>query len=108
MNFEVELSPNFTKELKRLVKKYPSLKSEIKEIVNQLQENPTQGIHLGNDVYKIRFSIASKGRGKSGGGRIISLVKVIDNMVVLLTIYDKGDIDTIKDHHIQILMEPYL
>ncbi len=108
MNFEVELSPNFTKELKRLVKKYPSLKSEIKEIVNQLQENPTQGVHLGNDVYKIRFSIASKGRGKSGGGRIISLVKVIDSVVVLLTIYDKGDIDTIKDHHIQILMEPYL
>ncbi|MDO4819359.1 MAG: hypothetical protein Q3994_03160 [Prevotella sp.] len=31
-----------------------------------------QGNNLGNGVYKVRIAIASKGGGKSGGGRIVT------------------------------------
>jgi mRNA-degrading endonuclease RelE of RelBE toxin-antitoxin system len=73
---KVELSHNFRKEAKQLIKKYHSLGAEIAQLINQLSENPFEGEALGRDCYKIRIAIASKGKGKSGGGRIISCVKV--------------------------------
>jgi mRNA-degrading endonuclease RelE of RelBE toxin-antitoxin system len=66
MSFEIRLSENFKKEAKRLSKKYPSIKNEIGFLAKELSENPRIGISLGNDVYKIRLSIKSKGKGKSG------------------------------------------
>ncbi len=70
MNFKVLTIPPFDKQLKRLVKKYPSLKAEIVALVTELQSNPKTGIAIGNDCYKIRIALASKGKGKSGGARI--------------------------------------
>ena len=60
MSYNVELSPNFKKEAKKLTKKYASLKAELTELFSSLEENPRQGTLLGNDVYKIRLAIASK------------------------------------------------
>ncbi|EOR96366.1 hypothetical protein ADIARSV_0443 [Arcticibacter svalbardensis MN12-7] len=54
MSYSIELSENFKKEAKRLIKKYPSLKSELAELFTDLEENPTLGTPLGNDIYKIR------------------------------------------------------
>lgn len=75
MNYSVELSDNFKKEAKRLVKKYPSLKKELAQLFAELAEMPTTGTPLGNDIYKIRLGIASKNEGESGGARILSFVK---------------------------------
>jgi mRNA-degrading endonuclease RelE of RelBE toxin-antitoxin system len=66
MNYKVELTDNFKKEAKKLIKKYASLRSEIIALGKELSENPTMGKSLGNDVYKIRLSIASKNKGRSG------------------------------------------
>ncbi len=96
MNFNVEATPNFARELKPLVKKYPSLKKEVGELEKRLQLDPTSGIPLGKNCYKIRIGIASKGRGKSGGARIITYVVIDAETVFLVSIYDKseqGDID---------------
>ena len=76
MSYKIELSSNFKKEAKRLIKKYPSLKTELTVLFTELEENPTIGIPLGNDIYKIRLAIASKNKGKSGGARVLSFVKV--------------------------------
>ena len=89
MSYKVEFTDNFKKEAKRLVKKYGSLKAEIAALGEQLAENPSMGTPLG-DVYKIRISIASKQKGKSGGARIISFVKIIAETVFLLSIYVKA------------------
>ncbi len=43
----------------------------------------------------MRLAIASKGKGKSGGGRIITYVVTEDAEVYLLSIYDKSDYDTV-------------
>lgn len=59
MSYKIELSDNFKKEAKKLSKKYPSLKNELAELFEELEENPTKGTPLGNDVYKIRLAIAS-------------------------------------------------
>jgi mRNA-degrading endonuclease RelE of RelBE toxin-antitoxin system len=93
MSYKVKVTPKFEKELKRLAKKYPSIRSEYPELVNSLKENPTQGVSIGNNCYKIRLSIASK--GKSGGARVIACLQISDTVVYLLTIYDKNDQENI-------------
>lgn len=105
MSYNIVPIDNFKKEAKRLIKKYSSLKSELIELNNQLEENPTIGTPLGNDIYKIRLAIASKGKGKSGGARVMSFVKVIDSTVYLFSIYNKGDKDSITDKEIQEILK---
>ena len=97
MNYNVIPTNKFIKEAKRLIRKYPSLKSELAELDKTLAENPTTGTPLGNDAYKIRLAIKSKGKGKSGGGRIITYIFTANKEVYLLTIYDKAEFDTIDD-----------
>ena len=52
---------------------------------------------MGNGAYKIRLAIKSKGKGKSGGARIITYVVTDDKEVYLLTIYDKAELDSVDD-----------
>ena len=108
MSYKIELTNNFKKEAKKLIKKYASLRSEIIELGKELSKNPTLGTPLGNDVYKIRLAIASKNKGKSGGARIISFVKIIDETVFMISIYNKGERDSITDKEIQELLKGYL
>ncbi len=63
---------------------------------NQLAENPFMGVALGNDTYKIRLAVKSKGKGKSGGLRIIDYVFKPNETIYLLSIYDKSDVDSIS------------
>lgn len=87
--FSVRVARSFERDAKPLLKKYASLKSELAELGRQLAENPTLGVSLGHNCYKIRLSIKSKGKGKSGGARIITYVVIDDKEVILLTIFDK-------------------
>lgn len=106
MSFELKLSDTFQKEAKRLVKKYPSLKEELAEFKISLLENPDQGTPIGQSCYKIRLAIASKGKGKSGGARIITHLYITGQTVYLLTIYDKSEQDTLTDKELtQLLAE---
>lgn len=108
MSFEIRLSENFKKEAKRLSKKYPSIKNEIGFLAKELSENPKIGICLGNDVYKIRLSIKSKSKGKSGGARVITFVKTNIETVMLLSIYSKGERATLTDSEIKNLLKDFL
>ncbi len=100
MSFNVFYIAPFGKQLKRLNKKYPSLKGEFAQVITELKSNPFTGKSMGNDCYKIRLAIASKGKGKSGGARIITCVKVMRNSVYLLSIYDKSEQDDIPDKNL--------
>lgn len=91
MSYSVEVSAYFSKQLKRLIRKYPSLKTEISRLIDSLEESPVQGTSIGKDCYKIRISISSKGKGKSGGARVITHIYVLRKTVYLLSIYDKSE-----------------
>lgn len=108
MSYSIVLSSNFKKEAKRLIKKYASLKNELAELFTELEENPTLGIALGNDIYKFRLAIASKNKGKSGGARVLSFVKVTETKVLLFSIYSKGETDNLTDQQIKELIQEYL
>lgn len=64
MGYTIIATPVFRRELKRLVKKFPSLRSEFAQLIDRLEEHPDEGTFLGNNCYKIRMAIASKGKGK--------------------------------------------
>ena len=101
MNVRIFTSNKFRKEAKRLVKKFPSLKIELKNLKKEIFKNPKFGIPIGKNCYKIRLSIQSKGKGKNEGARVITHLivnfNIPENIVYLLTIYDKSEIDTITD-----------
>jgi mRNA-degrading endonuclease RelE of RelBE toxin-antitoxin system len=104
MNYEIVALPNFRKELKKLAKKYPSLKEDFEVLLESLEVNPLQGVSLGNNCYKIRMAITSKGKGKSGGSRVITFVKISQTTVYLLSIYDKSEKENIGDGELRELL----
>lgn len=104
MKSNVFTIPPFDKQLKRLSKKFPSLKGEFAKLIEELENSPEMGTAIVNQCYKIRFAIASKGKGKSGGARIITHFQVVDNSVYLLSIYDKSEQENISDKEITYLL----
>ncbi len=104
-DFEVIPILPFQRQAKKLVKKFPSLKKELAALLESLGTEPTQGTPLGGDCYKIRLSIASKNKGKSGGARVITCVILADEEVYLLSIYDKADRSSLNDKEIRDLLE---
>lgn len=81
------------------------MKSDLHDLIESLAQTPEQGIHLGNSVFKIRLKISSKGIGKSGGARVITLVIQAEEVVKLITIYDKSDLESINYQSIQKILE---
>jgi mRNA-degrading endonuclease RelE of RelBE toxin-antitoxin system len=81
MSYRIVPTPNFKKEAKRLKRKYPSLKNDLDALGNMLLISPTSGVHLGNGVHKIRMAIKSKGKGKRGGARVLTQVKIVKEVI---------------------------
>lgn len=91
MSYSIETIPSFDRQIKRLAKKYKSVKTDLKNLADQLQEAPELGTALGQNCYKVRLAIKSKGKGKSGGSRLITHVHIAGETVFLLSIYDKSE-----------------
>ena len=105
MNYSIEVTAFFAKQLKRLTKKFPSLKSEFIKLVASLKEHPEQGTTIGKHCFKIRLAISSKGKGKSGGARVITHIQVVNQKVYLLSIYDKSEQDSITENEIKEIID---
>jgi mRNA-degrading endonuclease RelE of RelBE toxin-antitoxin system len=105
MSYKVKTISAFERQAKRLIKKYHSLQKELLALVKDLKENPEQGTSLGNNCYKIRLSISSKGKGKSGGARIITNIVISEETVYLLSIYDKSEQGDISNKDLQELLK---
>ena len=98
-NITISVSDDFAKEAKRLAKKYPSFKQDYKEFLESIKNNPLQGDEITKNIRKIRMAIKAKGKGKSGGARVITfniLTDIENGHVVFLLLYDKEDASTVK------------
>lgn len=104
MKYNVITIAPFDRQLKKLAKKFPSLKSEYASLIDSLEDEPNQGTLIMNNCYKIRFAIKSKGKGKSGSARIITHVQIVGNNVYLLAIYNKSEKENITDKEIEYLL----
>lgn len=108
MNYSIDTLPSFDKKVKKLAKKYKSLKSDLRELVKELMQNPTAGADLGNGVRKVCMAISDKGKGKSHGARVITyttIISVEEGIITLLAIYDKAEQNTITEKEISLLLK---
>ena len=108
MNYEMNYISSFAKELKRLGKKYRSMRQDYARLLEELHANPAAGVSLGRGVRKVRMAIASKNKGKSHGARVITFTYSVDEesgTIVLLFLYDKEERDTITSAEIDTLLE---
>ena len=106
MNLQIKVLENFAKEVKKLSKKYKNISQDLKTLQIELILNPTCGISLGNNCYKIRVVNSSVPTGKSGGFRVIYYYIDSNGIIYLMSIYSKNDLDNINDERIlEILRE---
>ena len=105
MSFEIIPILPFQRQAKRLIKKFPSLKNEVLTLIETLKDNPHKGTSLGFDCYKIRLSIPSKNKGKSGGARLITCLYVASSELFLLSIYDKSERSSLNDKELKELIK---
>ena len=101
MSFSIVTTDFFERELKHLAKKYPSIKKDMAALVEQLLQQPATGTPIGNDCYKIRLAVTSKGKGKSGGARVVTHLRVTKQYLYLLSIFDKSETENISDQELQ-------
>ena len=100
----VRMSEDFRASYKQLKKRHRSLEDDFERLLASLLENPMQGVELTDGVRKIRLAITSKGRGKSGGARVIIRIRFVYDELQLLYIYDKADMDNISDAYLRDVM----
>ena len=109
MTVSFDYLDEFVRGAKALRKKYPSFESDYNAFLDELEKNPFSGEPLGKHTYKNRMAIASKGKGKSGGARVITynLQKKSDDevLITLMSIYDKSDIENVSDAYLRSLVE---
>lgn len=108
MRVVIETTKSFDREFKRFAKHYASFLSDMKRLTEEIKANPQLGTDLGGGVRKIRLQITSKGKGKSGGARVISLTvyaATTETTVNLLYIYDKSERSSISAKEIETLLK---
>jgi mRNA-degrading endonuclease RelE of RelBE toxin-antitoxin system len=107
MNYSIIPQKTFLRELKRLSKKYRSLKTDLQRLQDELSFNPTIGTDLGRGVRKVRMAIGSKNKGKSHGARVITFTYQLDEengVINLLYIYDKSERESLTTAEIDKLL----
>lgn len=95
----IRIAKSFVKAAKPIIKRYASFEDDYDNLISEIRNNPKIGVDLGSGLRKVRMQIKSKGKGKSGGARVITYSVIVsdnDGDVVLLTIYDKSDISSIE------------
>ena len=105
MSYQIIPTNNFNHEVKKLAKKYRSIANDLEELEKELSKNPTLGDHLGSNVYKVRMAISDKGKGKSGGARVITHIYTLGEKLLLLSVYDKSEKENISDDEIKQLLK---
>ncbi len=104
MSYSVRPTKAFQRQVKRLIKKFKSLGADIRELGHELADKPEMGTAIGKNCYKIRLAIKSKGKGKSGGARVITYVYVDAETVYLLSIYDKSEKENLAEGELEALL----
>ena len=107
MNCKTIAYPLFERALKKLAKKYRSMGEDYKKLLDELQRNPLAGADLGRGLRKVRMTIAAKGKGKSGGARVITLLLVYNETeaeIGLLYIYDKSERESLTESELTELL----
>ena len=104
MNYKICTIPRFDKDVKKLKKRFPKIKDDLLQLIQEFKNNPTIGTHLTNNIYKIRLQNSSISSGKSGGFRVIAYY-LINECLYLISIYSKTDKENISNNDLINIIE---
>ncbi|MCD8297718.1 MAG: addiction module toxin RelE [Prevotella sp.] len=82
-----------------MAKRYRVIADDYEAFLESIKENPLQGTEIAPNIHKIRMAITAKGRGKSGGARVITYNAIVaenEGRIYLLVIYDKADSSNVR------------
>ncbi len=105
MNYKIIPTEYFKQQIRSLLKDYPRIRKDLKELSRILKDNPKCGKSLGKKIYKIRLKSSDIPKGKRSGYRVITYVLDESKNVRLLTIYAKSQKSTIRDYELKIILQ---
>ncbi len=97
MNIKIIPTPEFSRSVKKLYRKYKQIHKDLEILENELLNNQKVGINLGNNCYKLRLPNSSISSGKRGGFRVICYYRNRNYNVYLLSIYSKAELENISN-----------
>lgn len=96
---QVFFSQHFKRQLRTLLKKYPSAKEDLLSVIVEFDE--AQHTSIGRSILKVRIPSTDMLRGKSGGFRSYIFFYRKKNLLVPLCIYAKSTSDSISKIELQ-------
>ena len=107
-NLTIKDTDTFNKAVKTLKKRFRSIDQDWLAFVNSIQTDEDLGICLGDGIYKTHIANSDKHSGTSGGYRLISYLKLVDNELYLIYIYDKSDFENLSENKIdQLILDAF-
>lgn len=106
---QISLTPRFKKDLRELAKRYRSIRSDMQQLIEQLQAGETPGDRIAGvkyQVFKVRLKNSDIQKGKSGGYRVIYYLKT-EQEIILTTIYSKSDLSDVGNEVIEEAIAKY-
>lgn len=106
---KIELTPRFKRDLRELVKRYRSLRTDLQPLITQLQIGELPGdriVGVKYQVFKVRIKNSDIQKGKSAGYRVIYYVKT-EKAIILTTIYSKSDFSDVSNETIEKAIAQY-
>lgn len=97
LEFQVEQTVFFSKLIKQLRKKYPKVKADVDTFIESISSTADLGIPLGKNLYKARLKNSSAQKGKSGGFRLITYLKLENKTLTLVYIYSKSELGNLAE-----------
>ncbi|HKK91016.1 MAG TPA: type II toxin-antitoxin system RelE/ParE family toxin [Desulfobacteraceae bacterium] len=100
MNYKIEFTAVFKRRIKKLSKKYPHIKQDFSDILDQLEKGRFQGDEVQGfqgKVYKVRIASSDQKKGKSGGFRFIYYIVFQNETVYMMTAYAKSAQETLTN-----------
>ena len=104
---EIRFSDEFKNSLRKLAKKYRSIRKDIQPVLEDLQQGKFQGdqiTNIGYAVFKQRVKNSDNQKGKSAGYRVIYYVRTTTS-IILITIYSKSEQADISASEIKRIIE---
>jgi len=97
---------SYIKAVKKLVKRYRNIEKDVQKFLQSVASKDDLGVELKNNIYKARVNNSNKNKGKRAGYRLITYLKLVENELILVYIYDKSDLENIKESDIdQLILE---
>lgn len=107
---DVIFGTGFKKSIKKLKKRFPSVKKDTRLAIEVLLGNPKLGVLIpeSSGVRKLRVNNSDMKRGKSGSYRLLYYFEEqTEECIYLLLLYAKSDMENITSHEIQKLLDEF-